>query len=154
MNFLAWIYSVFSNMPPQWHAWFALITTGRCLFIGHLGESSLSYGTCAQSQLYFCSIKICSNWLCCALMWQSWYEFFSTERWHLDRVLHRCRMDTLLPAAGGSGHWDGWAGLPWGGGGQGVPAPLCGERSQRNAPVTVRWVYSKSVWLTFTVRWV
>ena len=26
-----------------------------------LGEGSLSYGTCAQSQLYFCTIKLCSN---------------------------------------------------------------------------------------------
>lgn len=26
-----------------------------------LGEGSLSYGTCAQPQLYFCTIKLCSN---------------------------------------------------------------------------------------------
>lgn len=49
-------------------------------------------------------------------------------------------MDALLPPAGGSGHRDGWAGVPRGSGGQGIPAPLCGERSQCNTLVTIRWV--------------
>lgn len=31
------------------------------MYIFVLGEGGLSYGTCAESQWYFCTIKICSN---------------------------------------------------------------------------------------------
>lgn len=67
VNFLAWIKTVFSIMPPQWHGWFEFLTTGRFLIICCLGEGSLSYGICSQSQLYFWTKKYVQ--IGCVVLW-------------------------------------------------------------------------------------